>query len=59
MSQFSRIFGLIIAIAMGAFSIYMYLKTGDWVAAVFLIGSVGYGVVFLSTRGAVRPPNFD
>ena len=54
MSKYARVFGLIAAVAMGAFSAYIFLQTGDWVAAVFFIGSVGYAVVFVSTRSTVR-----
>jgi len=50
MSKFARIFGLIVAAVMAAFSAYMFLETGDWVAVVFFLGSVGYAVVFASTQ---------
>jgi hypothetical protein len=50
MSKYARVFGLIVAAAMAAFSAYIFLETGDWVAAVFFLGSVGYTVVFASTQ---------
>ncbi len=31
---------------MFAFSSWMYVQTGDWVAAVFAVGSLGYGLFF-------------
>ena len=37
---------------MMVFSGFMYFKTGDWVAVVFLLGSLGYVILFLTT--AVR-----
>jgi len=43
-------FGLVIAALMAVFSVYMFLKTGDWVAAVFCLGSVGYIILFTSAR---------
>ena len=36
---------------MFAFSAYMYWRSGDWVAAVFAVGSLAYGAFFL-----LRPP---
>ncbi len=50
MSDIARIIGLLIALAMAIFSAYMFMRTGDWVAAVFCIGSVAYIIVFLSPR---------
>lgn len=46
MSNSGRIIGLLAAMAMLLFSTYLFLKTGDWVAAVFAVGSVGYMVFF-------------
>ena len=43
-----RSIGLVIAIAMLVFSGYMYIRTGDWVALVFILGSLGYAVFFFS-----------
>ncbi len=48
MSNFARSLGLIAALVMGLFSGYIYLKTGDWVAAVFCLGSVAYFLFFVS-----------
>lgn len=49
MSETARIIGLVIAVAMLLFSCYMYLTVGDWVALVFIAGSLGYIVLFIST----------
>ncbi|MEM9256923.1 MAG: hypothetical protein AAGA91_15870 [Pseudomonadota bacterium] len=49
MSQTARWIGLIAAIGMLIFSGYVYMLTGDWVAIVFLLGSVAYVVFFYST----------
>ena len=57
MSKFAQTLGTIIALAMGLASAYVYLKTGDWVAAVFCIGSIGYLLFFVSQRG--RKPDSD
>lgn len=46
MPSAGRIIGLILAIAMFVFSLWMYSRTGDWVAIVFAIGSVGYTLFF-------------
>jgi hypothetical protein len=58
MSKYARVFGLIVAAAMAAFSAYMFLETGDWVAAVFFLGSVGYAVVFVATK-TLRQSDFQ
>lgn len=50
MSGFGRFLGLFFAAAMAAFSAYIFLQSGDWVAAVFFLGSAGYAVVFASTQ---------
>jgi hypothetical protein len=34
------------------FSAWMYQRTGDWVAAVFAVGSLGYGLFFFNQSGA-------
>jgi hypothetical protein len=47
-SKSGKIFGLVITFAMLVFSTYIFSRTGDWVAAVFMVGSMAYGVVFLS-----------
>jgi hypothetical protein len=54
MSGIGRFLGLFFAAAMAAFSAFMFLRSGDWVAAVFFLGSVGYAVFFASTQ-AERP----
>ena len=48
MSNTGRVIGLLVALLMMVFSAYMFIKTGDWVAAVFALGSLGYAVFFLS-----------
>jgi hypothetical protein len=50
MTNTAKLIGLIVAVLMGVFSLYMYWQTGDWVAAVFCLGSVAYGVFFASNR---------
>ena len=46
MSRSARIVSLVLAAAMFGFSCWMYLRTGDWAAALFALGSLGYGYVF-------------
>ena len=48
MPAVARLIALVIAVAMFAFSAWMYIRTGDWVAVVFALGSVAYGVYFFS-----------
>ena len=48
MSGPARLVGLVVALAMLLFSSYIYLRTGDWVALVFIAGSLGYCVLFFS-----------
>jgi hypothetical protein len=36
------------------FSSWMYLQTGDWVALVFAVASLGYGVFFFSVTPGGR-----
>jgi hypothetical protein len=43
----STAIALILALAMFIFSSYMYVQTGDWVAAVFAVGSIAYALFFL------------
>lgn len=43
-----RTIGLVAALAMLVFSGYMYIHTGDWVALVFILGSLGYAAFFFS-----------
>jgi hypothetical protein len=47
MSSVARLAGLVLAVAMFGFSAWMYMTTGDWVAAVFAVGSLLYCVFFL------------
>ncbi len=51
LSRTSRVAGLAIAAAMFLFSAGMYVYSGDWVAAVFAVGSLAYGAFFLTTAG--------
>ena len=51
MSAAGRVIGLVVAVAMFVFSAWIYARTGDWVAVIFALGSVGYGVFFFSTSG--------
>ena len=46
LSKSGRIIGLLAALAMFSFSAYFYAKTGDWVAAVFALGSLAYFLFF-------------
>ena len=48
MSGAARLIGLAIAILMLLFSGYMYRLIGDWVALVFMLGSLGYIAFFVS-----------
>ena len=50
MSSSVKFVALLLSAAMFAFSSWMYLGTGDWVAAVFAIGSLGYGVFFIAFK---------
>jgi hypothetical protein len=47
MFTIQRTLGLLAALGMFIFSVYIYLQTGDWVAALFALGSLGYFVFFL------------
>jgi len=49
MSSTARIIALVVAAAMFLFSTWMYSRTGDWVAVVFALGSVAYGIYFFSS----------
>lgn len=55
MSATGRLIGLAVAFAMFLFSAYVFINTGDWVAAVFAIGSLGYGLFFMSRPGGSKP----
>lgn len=50
MTNTGRLLGLLLTGAMFLFSAYMYQRTGDWVAAVFAVGSLAYGVFFYNQR---------
>ena len=52
LSRTSMLVGLVIAAAMFLFSAVMYVRSGDWVAAVFAIGSLGYIAFFLMFSGS-------
>ena len=55
MSETGRFIGLVVAVAMLVFSAYIYLRTGDWVALVFIAGSLAYGLFFFAgLRGGDR-----
>lgn len=47
MSNAGKTIGMILSAVMFAFSAFMYTQTGDWVAAVFALGSVGYALFFI------------
>jgi len=48
LSATARTIGLIFAVLMLLFSGYMYRATDDWVALVFVLGSLGYIAFFVS-----------
>ena len=50
----ARIMALLVAVAMFVFSCWMFARTGDWVAAVFALGSVAYGFYFFNSGGDGR-----
>jgi hypothetical protein len=43
-----KLVALFLSAGMFAFSVWMYLETGDWVALVFALGSLAYGAYFAS-----------
>ena len=49
MKNVGRVVALVLAIAMFAFSLWIYSLTGDWVAIVFALGSAAYGIYFYTT----------
>ena len=55
MSRFGRTVGLLAALLMFCFSAWMYTRTGDWVAALFALGSVAYGFFFYTTTAGRGP----
>ncbi|GAB5449937.1 MAG: hypothetical protein Hals2KO_02650 [Halioglobus sp.] len=48
-SSTARLIGLFAALAMLLFSAWIYLRTSDWVALIFILGSLGYIVLFVSS----------
>ena len=48
LTRTGKTIGLVATAAMFAFSTWMYMQTGDWVAAVFAVGSLAYGLFFFS-----------
>ncbi|MEE4145057.1 MAG: hypothetical protein V2I26_09685, partial [Halieaceae bacterium] len=51
-ADMARVVALVVALAMFVFSLWMYSRTGDWVAIVFAVGSAAYAMYFFSgTRG--------
>jgi hypothetical protein len=50
-----RIIALLLAIAMFVFSVWMYSRTGDWVAILFALGSVAYGFFFFTNTPDSKP----
>ena len=48
MTRTGKTIGLVATATMFAFSAWMYQQSGDWVAAVFAIGSLAYGLFFYS-----------
>lgn len=46
MPNVTRMIGLVLAVAMFIFSIWMYSRTGDWVAILFAAGSAAYATFF-------------
>jgi hypothetical protein len=55
MSETGRWLGLLLATAMLVFSGWIYLQTGDWVALVFVAGSMGYGAFFIVSSQRGKP----
>ena len=52
MSDTGRMIGLVAALLMFGFSTWMYTQTGDWVAALFAVGSLAYGLFFMGRGGS-------
>ena len=50
MTNTAKYLGLAVALCMCVFSSWMYLQTGDWVAAVFALGSVAYALFFFGSK---------
>ena len=47
--------GLLVALGMFIFSVYMYIETADWVAGMFALGSLMYFVFFLLVYKGNKP----
>ena len=45
----ARWLALALAVAMFVFSLWIYSRTGDWVAVVFALGSAAYGIYFFNS----------
>ena len=43
----AQLLGVTLSLAFFVFSVVMFFKTGDWVAAVFALGSLGYSLYFI------------
>lgn len=55
MKHVAGILALAAALAMFVFSLWVYSRTGDWVAIVFTLGSAAYAIYFFSSfRGRSR-----
>jgi len=50
MSRAGRNIGVVLTLAMFVFSVWMYMRTGDWVALVFAAGSFGYAAFFFRVK---------
>ena len=53
-SPTARWLGLAATGLMLLFSTWIYLRTGDWVALVFAVGSFGYGIFFFTVTPRER-----
>ena len=51
----ARLLGVILSLAFFVFSVVMFFKTWDWVAAVFALGSLGYSVFFINSYQRKKP----
>ncbi|GHD29925.1 hypothetical protein [Parahalioglobus pacificus] len=54
MSNTARVLALLVSAAMFVFSSWVYINTGDWVAAFFALASVAYAFFFFSFGGGFR-----
>ena len=44
-----RVVALLVACGMFLFSLWMYSRTGDWVAIIFALGSAAYAIYFFTS----------